>query len=140
MKRKLKLSFGSLGLIALGFFLAQCSETSGLFQGEVNAGVEEGVIKAAAVSNLAGTVAADAGFAADGTTIAVPTGFDVDDCRFTASVTSISGASTVLATTVCIDPETGEVSCQKVVQAREQVPATTESCTASYTMICIKSI
>lgn len=100
-------------------------------------------IKADSVSSISssieypGVVAVDAGFAGNGTTIAVPDGFTADQCRFTAAASNVAGSS--ISTTVSINSTTGEVICQKVVQEREEVPPETQDCVAAYTVTCVKS-
>ncbi len=98
--------------------------------------VVDGVIKNAAVLGAAGAVAVDAGFATNGTIIAIPTGFTADQCRFTAAVATIDGNA--ISVSASINDETGEVICEKVVQDRPEIPAQTRDCTASYTILCTK--
>lgn len=98
-----------------------------------------GGAKAITISNsvTGNTVAADAGFAADGSIVDIPDGFDADDCRFTAAVANLDGSA--LSTRVSINSTTGEVLCQKVVQERTEIPPATRDCVASYTMICVRT-
>ena len=83
-----------------------------------------------------GNVAVDAGFAGDGVFIQIPSGFTAAQCRFTASPATIDGSA--ISTQAGINDETGEVICEKVVQERPEVPPQFQSCTASYTVICVK--
>lgn len=92
------------------------------------------VIKADSITGT--TVAVDAGFASDGSSISIPSGFTATQCKFTAAAANIDGRA--LSTAVSINSTTGQVVCKKVVQDREEIPATSQSCAASYTVICVK--
>lgn len=83
-----------------------------------------------------GTVAANAGFAANGTILTIPTGFTSAQCRFTASLATLDGKAT--SAQVGINETTGEVVCKKVVQERVEIPPEIKDCTASFTIICVK--
>lgn len=95
-------------------------------------------IKNAAISVITGTpqIAIDAGYAGNGSTVSLPSGFTAAQCKFTAAVANVDGAS--ISTYVSINSTTGVVTCTKVVQEREEVPATTKDCVASYTLMCVK--
>lgn len=82
------------------------------------------------------SVGVDAGFASNGTTVDIPAGFTLDQCRFTAAAANIDGNA--LSTRVSINSETGEVLCEKVVQERTEVPPETKDCVASFTVICVR--
>ena len=82
------------------------------------------------------TVAANAGFAANGVVLGIPTGFVASQCRFTASLATLDGKS--LSAQAGIDETTGEVICKKVVQERVEIPPEIKDCTASFTVICVK--
>jgi hypothetical protein len=106
-----------------------------------DAGAEEGSdvfggVKDAAIAGAGGNVAVDAGFAGDGTVIQIPAGFTAAQCKFTASAATIDGSA--ISTQVSINRETGEVICEKVVQPRVEIPPEVQSCTASYTIVCVK--
>ena len=77
-----------------------------------------------------------AGFAGNGTAIAIPSSYAASQCKFTASAANIEGRA--ISTSVSINTSTGEVVCEKVVQEREEVAPETRDCVASYTMICIR--
>ncbi len=96
------------------------------------------VIKAASITTTATppVVAIDAGYIGNGSSISLPTGFTADQGKFTAAVANVDGKS--ISTYVSINSTTGLVTCTKVVQEREEVPATTKDCVASYTMLCVK--
>lgn len=98
-------------------------------------------IKEAAISAGSDTVnpivAVDAGFAGNGTTIGIPTGFTASQCKFTAAAANVSGSA--ISTSVSINTTTGTVRCEKVVQEREEVPPETKDCVASYTVICVRN-
>ena len=81
-------------------------------------------------------IAVDADFAGDGTTVGIPAGFSPDECAFTASVATVDGKA--ISVYASINQETGQVICKKVVQNRVEIPPETQSCTASYLMICLK--
>lgn len=133
-------------LFVATFFLLQCGGTGGLATGEGNSEAnaqnsqesEPGdltpSIKSDAITGAGGKVAVDAGFAGDGTTIEIPANFTASQCKFTAAAANISGSA--ISTSVSINSTTGEVICKKVVQEREEVPAETKGCVASYTVIC----
>lgn len=119
---------------SVGNAFAQSSDSS------ETATEQQATFKADAIagSTISGnnTVAVDAGFAANGSTIAIPAGFTSTQCRMTASAANIDGSS--ISTNVGINTTTGEVICKKIVQERPEVPAVTKGCTASYTIICTK--
>lgn len=95
-----------------------------------------GGVKDAAISGAGGNVAVDAGYAGNGTVIQIPAGFTASQCKFTAAPALIDGkASSIQAS---INRETGEVTCEKVVQERVEIPPEFQDCTASYTVICVK--
>lgn len=100
------------------------------------AGNISGGVKDAAISGAGGNVAVDAGFAGDGTFIQIPAGFVAAQCKFTAAAATIDGRA--ISTQVSINRETGEVICEKVVQDRVEIPPEVQSCTASYTIVCVK--
>ena len=86
------------------------------------------------------SMAVDAGFASNGVAIAIPTGFDISQCKFTAAASNID--ANAISTYVSIDSVSSTTSatviCRKVVQEREETPPETGDCVASYTMICFK--
>ncbi len=133
-----------LGLVSLGgLFLVQCGgsdvgpERQLMAQETSQVGSSTDLSPVTKADSIGGTtVAVDAGFASDGSSIAIPTGFTVTQCKFTAAAANIDGSA--LSTTVSINSTTGQVVCKKVVQEREEVPATSKSCAASYTVICVK--
>ena len=95
------------------------------------------------VSPLTGAsneVAIDAGYASDGTAIPVPEGFTMENCRFTAAVSSVEGS--VISSTASVDTTSSDdqafIYCKKVVQERAEIPAETKSCSASFTMLCVQ--
>ena len=111
------------------------SDTGGLIVPEIKADS----ISAGTATN-APVIAVDAGYASNGSTISLPTGFTAAQCKFTASVATID--SSTLSTRVAVattGTSVGLVTCLRTVQEREEIPATTEGCVASYTMICVKS-
>jgi hypothetical protein len=95
-----------------------------------------GGVKDASIAGAGGNVAVDAGFAGDGTVIQIPAGFTSAQCKFTASAATIDGNA--ISTQASINRETGEVICEKVVQPRVEIPPEVQSCTASYTIVCVK--
>lgn len=95
-----------------------------------------GGVKDAAITGAGGNIAVDAGFASDGTTINIPTGFTASQCKLTAAAATIEGSA--ISTRVSIDQTTGEVVCEKVVQERTEIPPEVKGCVASYTIICTK--
>lgn len=111
--------------------LAQPAEGDSEASGTIGGGVKD-----AAIASADGSVAVDAGFAGDGTFIAIPAGFTAAQCKFTAAPATIDGNATSIQ--ALINRETGEVLCEKVVQERTEVPSEIQSCTASYTVICVK--
>lgn len=92
--------------------------------------------KDTAVTGSNGNVAVDAGFASDGTIIAIPSGFTPDQCRFTAAIANVDGDA--ISVSASINTQTGQVVCKKVVQDRDTVPPEFVGCVASYTIICTK--
>ena len=95
-----------------------------------------GETKGVSISGAGGNVAVDAGFAGNGTTISIPTGFTAAQCKFTASPSLIEGSA--ISISASINTTTGEVVCKKVVRERTEVPPETKGCVASYTIICVK--
>jgi len=95
-----------------------------------------GGVKDASIAGAGGNIAVDAGFAGDGTVIQIPAGFTASQCKFTASPATIDGNA--ISTQASINRETGEIICEKVVQPRVEIPPEVQSCTASYTIICVK--
>ncbi len=94
---------------------------------------------AIAVTTTTPQIAIDAGYISNGSTVSLPTGFTAAQCKFTASVATIN--SNTVSTRVGIattGDSVGLVTCLRTVQEREEIPATTEGCVASYTMICVK--
>ncbi len=81
-------------------------------------------------------MAVNAGYAGNGTTIDIPSDFEIDDCRFTAAIAQVDGSA--LSTRVSVNTETGEVVCEKVVQEREDIPPETKDCVAAFTIICVQ--
>lgn len=125
-----------------GLFLVQCGGSESVSGNQAFAQTQEGeseitpTIKAESITGGGGNVAVDAGFAGNGTTIAIPANFTAAQCKFTAAVANIDGSS--ISTNVSINTTTGQVTCQKVVQEREEVPPETRDCVASYTVVCVK--
>ncbi|QQR80501.1 MAG: hypothetical protein IPJ69_14620 [Deltaproteobacteria bacterium] len=99
--------------------------------------IKNDAITAGSTSGKKPVIAVDAYFASNGSTITVPTGFTVAQCKFTASVANVDANS--ISTRVTIS-NTGVVTCLKTVQEREEIPPTTVGCVASYTIICIKEV
>lgn len=148
----------TMGVVVLAFsFFLGCSEaagTPGSDPGAANGGesgdstgpadstdseaqpIVTGATKGEALSDRNGVVAVDAGFAADGVKIDIPAGFLSTECKFTAAIAQVSGSA--ISTSVSVS-SAGLVSCKKLVQERENVPPTTEGCTASYTVVCVDS-
>lgn len=128
-------------MILFAVFLAGCGAEAGneaMAQSpeELDDGAIAGGVKDAAISGAGGNVAVDAGFAGDGSIIQIPAGFSAAQCKFTAAAATIDGAA--ISTQVSINRETGEVICEKVVQPRSEIPPEIQSCTASYTIVCVK--
>lgn len=110
---------------------AQAEDAAVTGDGDIAVGVKD-----AAISGAGGNVAVDAGYAGNGTVIQIPAGFTAAQCKFTAAPALIDGkASSIQAS---IDRATGEVTCEKVVQERVEIPPEFQDCTASYTIICVK--
>lgn len=105
-------------------------------EGGDDGGTVEAEFKDAAITGAGGDVAVDAGFAGNGTTIQIPAGFDVTQCKFTAAAATIDGSA--ISTNVSINHDTGAIVCQKIVQERVEIPPETKDCVASYTVICTK--
>ncbi len=105
---------------------------------EVIGTTKNAAISAGSSSGQKAVVAVDAGFAGNNTTIATPSGFTIDECKFTAAVAMVQGSA--ISTSVTVDSTTGDVTCEKVVQERSNVPAETQDCVASYTMICVHEV
>lgn len=95
-----------------------------------------GGVKDSSIAGAGGNIAVDAGFAGDGTVIQIPAGFTAAQCKFTASAATVDGNA--ISTQVSINRETGEVICEKIVQPRVEIPPEVQSCTASYTIVCVK--
>lgn len=110
---------------------AHAEEVDSDFQTEVASGFKD-----AAITGAGGNVAVDAGFAADGTVIALPAGFTAGQCKLTAALATLDGSS--ISAQVSIDHDTGRVVCQKVVQERVEIPPEVKGCTASYIIVCAK--
>ncbi len=110
---------------------ALAQPTEEVVDGEITGGVKD-----TAITGAGGNVAVDAGFAGDGSVIQIPAGFTAAQCKFTASAATIDGAA--ISTQVSINRETGEVICEKVVQPRIEIPPEVQSCSASYTIVCVK--
>ncbi len=100
--------------------------------------VKSAAITAGSTDGQKAVVAVDAGFAGNGTTIDIPTGFVASECKFTAAAANVSGSA--ISTSVSINSTTGEVVCEKVVQERVEVPPETQDCVASYTIICVHEV
>lgn len=86
-------------------------------------------------------VAVDAGYASNGSSISLPSGFTASQCKFTASVATVD--SSTISTRVAVassGDDVGLVTCLRTVQEREEIPATTQGCVASYTMLCTKEV
>jgi hypothetical protein len=105
--------------------------TAAAGDGEIAGGVKD-----AAISGAGGNVAVDAGYAGNGAVIAIPAGFTAAQCRFTAAPAVIDGRATSIQAS--INRDTGEVTCEKVVQERPEIPPEFQDCTASFTVICVK--
>lgn len=110
---------------------AQAGEDAAVSGGEIAEGTKD-----AAITGAGGNIAVDAGYAGNGTVIQIPAGFTAAQCKFTAAPATIDGRAT--STQASINRATGEVTCEKVVQERVEVPPEFQDCTASYTVICVK--
>ena len=132
-----------IALMFVSLFLIQCGggvDGSGSSAFAGNPGTANNLVpeikNTALTVNGVADVAFDAGFAGNGTIIAIPDGFDATDCKLTAAAANIEGKA--ISTSVSINSTTGEVICEKVVQEREELPPETKDCVASYTIICAK--
>jgi len=136
----LKEKWRILGVIAVSLmFFVHCGgevTTTAFAQDAGQEGAVDVSYKDAAITSADGNVGVDAGFAGNGTTIEIPTGFTAAQCKFTAAAANLDGSA--ISTSVSINHETGEVICQKLVQERVEIPPETVDCVASYTVICVK--
>jgi len=82
------------------------------------------------------SVGVNAGYAGNGVTLDIPSGFDISQCRFTAALATMDGKA--ISAQVTVNQNTGLVKCTKVVQEREEVPPETKDCAASFTVLCTK--
>ena len=138
-------------VVVSSFFLIHCGNETGVSviadevqpEGQIETsqkGVVSSVPLIVGTSGKTSAIAVDAGFIGNGDTVNIPTGFTVAQCKFTAAATSIDGAA--ISTYVSVDTTSSTtavtVICRKVVQERKEVPAETQDCVASYTVICVK--
>lgn len=113
------------------------SETDNLILPEI----KNDAISAGSTASMKAVVAVDAGYASNGSSISLPSGFTAAQCKFTASVATVD--SSTISTCVAIassGDDVGLVTCLRTVQEREEIPATTQGCVASYTMLCTKEV
>ena len=129
--------------VICALFLVHCggdATTSAFAQdagGDLGGGSEVASgFKDAAITGAGGNIAVDAGFAANNTVIAIPSGFTASQCKFTSALATLDGKS--ISAQASIDHDTGRVICEKVVQERVEIPPEVKDCTASYTIICTK--
>ncbi len=133
--------FFSVSMILISAFVLSHCGGEGPSPANASAGEEdstgvEGVPEFKDAAITGGNVAVDAGYASDGVTVVIPTGFDPSQCKFTAALANIDGSA--ISTSVSIDSVTGQVTCKKVVQERVEIPAEEQGCVASYTVICVQ--
>lgn len=129
-------------ILLSAFFLLHCGEEIKTLVEDASAGQasedlpRQPVTKGVALLDTTGNVAVDAGFAMHGTVLGIPAGFTAAQCKFTAAPSSIDGSA--LSIHVSMDDTSGEVTCQKVVQERDEIPPVARDCVASYTILCVK--
>jgi hypothetical protein len=134
-------------VVLIPFFLIHCGGEVG--GGETDPFVEEEAeatsenfpkVKNDAITGGGGNIAVDAGYASNGTTISVPTGFVISQCKFTAAAATIDGdaISIFVSVDTTSDPTAARVVCEKVVQERVEIPPEANDCAAAFTMICVK--
>ena len=150
MKKKIMTAALIFAAFGTSFSLIQCGGADvmpgenlagGEIQGSPQGNAEDLIplipkIKNDSITNANDDIVVDAGFAGNGTAIAIPSSYAASQCKFTASAANIEGRA--ISTSVSINTSTGEVVCEKVVQEREEVAPETRDCVASYTMICIR--